>query len=277
MQATALAPRTLTMRRVIELRATAREWWEGTRAADLWLTLAWYDISLRYRGSVLGPWWITISMGIMIMGLGPLYSTIFNIPMSTFFPYVTLGIIFWQYISTTINDGCGCISGAGNFLKQSPFPLSAFVWRITARHIIFTAHHFVIFIPVAIWAGITPNWHTLAFIPGVAIVTLTLHSLAMLLGILCARFQDVTQVVTSTMQMMMFLTPVFWYPEGRVAVAKRLIYNPLYYLLELMRRPLLGEPLEPLFWIVGGSMCVACAVAALLLAAAKRRQLVYWM
>jgi lipopolysaccharide transport system permease protein len=265
------------LRRVHELRATAREWWEGTRAADFWLTLAWYDISLRYRGSFLGPWWITLSMGIMILGLGPLYSTIFDISMSTFFPYVTLGIIFWGFISTTITDGCACIAGAGNFLKQSPFPPSAFVWRIIAKHVIFTAHHFVIFIPVAIWAGVTPNWHTLAFIPGFVIVTLTLHSLALLIGILCARFQDVTQVVTSVMQMLMFLTPVFWYPEGRVAVAKRLIYNPLYYLLELMRRPLLGEPLEPVFWIVGGSMCVACAVAALLLTAAKRRQLVYWI
>jgi lipopolysaccharide transport system permease protein len=265
------------MLRVHGLRATVREWWDGTRAADLWLTLAWYDISLRYRGSFLGPWWITISMGIMILGLGPLYSTIFDIQMSTFFPYVTLGIIFWSFISTTIGDGCGCIAAAGNFLKQSPFPVSAFVWRIIARHLILTAHHFVIFIPVAIWYGVTPNWHTLALIPGIVIVTLTLHSAALVLGILCARFQDITQVVTSTMTMLMFLTPVFWYPEGRVAVAKRLIYNPLYYLLELMRRPLLGEPVEPIFWIVSGSMCVACAVAALLLVNSKRKQLVYWM
>ncbi len=259
------------------LQETVREWWEGVCAADLWLTLAWYDISLRYRGSLLGPWWITLSLGIMIAGLGPLYATLLDIPMWKFIPYLTLGIIFWGYISTSINDGCGCIANAGNFLKQSPFPLSAFVWRVIARHIIFTAHHFVIFIPVAIWAGVTPNLNTLAFIPGFLLVTLTLQSLAMLLGILCARFQDITQVVTSVMQMMMFLTPVFWYPEGRVAIAKRLIYNPFYYLLELMRRPLLGESLEPIFWIVGGSICVASATAALLLTAAKRRQIVYWI
>jgi lipopolysaccharide transport system permease protein len=263
--------------RVQAIRATAREWWEGTRAADLWLTLAWYDISLKYRGSFLGPWWITISMGIMLAGLGPLYAAIFNVPLNKFFPYVTLGIIFWQFISTTINDGCNCIVGAGSYLKQSPFPISAFVWRIVARHVIFTAHHFIIFIPVAIYAGIVPNVHTLAFVPGLLLVILTLQSTALLVGVLCARFRDVIQVITSVMQMMMFLTPVFWFPEGSVQRSKFLLFNPFYYLLELMRRPLLSEPLEPIFWIVGGSLCVTLTVAALVITASKRKQLVYWM
>ncbi|MFM8872635.1 MAG: ABC transporter permease, partial [Phycisphaerales bacterium] len=54
------------------LRGAAQDFVEGTKAWESWLTLAWYDVLLRYRRSMLGPLWITISMGIMLLGIGPL-------------------------------------------------------------------------------------------------------------------------------------------------------------------------------------------------------------
>lgn len=63
-----------------------QDWWAGTRNVELWSTLAWYDIVLRYRRSMLGPLWLTISMGAMLIGMGPLYSTLFNVPINKFFP-----------------------------------------------------------------------------------------------------------------------------------------------------------------------------------------------
>ena len=49
-----------------------RDWWQGTCNVELWSTLAWYDVVLRYRRSVLGPLWITLSMGGLLFGMGPL-------------------------------------------------------------------------------------------------------------------------------------------------------------------------------------------------------------
>ena len=259
------------------LQATIREWWDGTRATHVWLTLAWYDIVLRYRKSMLGPLWITLSMGILLMGMGPLYSLIFGVPLSQFFPYVTLGIVFWRFMSSTITEGCSTVTGAGKFLKQSPYPLSLFTWQMIAKHVIHTAHDALIYVPVALIWGVTPSWHTLAFIPAFLLVVLMLQGLVVTIGILCARFSDFTQIVQSVMQMMMFITPVFWLPEGDVARSRMLTYNPLYYPLELLRRPLLGEPVPAQFWVWSGALCVAACATALTLHAAKRRQLVYWM
>ena len=259
------------------LHATIRDWWDGTRATHVWLTLAWYDIVLRYRKSMLGPLWITLSMGILLLGMGPLYSLIFGVPLSQFFPYVTLGIVLWRFMSSTITEGCATVTAAGKFLKQSPYPLSLFTWQMIAKHVIHTAHDALIFIPVALIWGVTPSWHTLAFVPAFLLVVLMLQGMVVTIGILCARFSDFTQIVQSVMQMMMFITPVFWVPEGDVARSRMLTYNPLYYPLELMRRPLLGEPVPVQFWIWSGALCVAACATALALHAAKRRQLVYWM
>jgi lipopolysaccharide transport system permease protein len=260
-----------------DFEGAAREWWEGTRAAPTWITLAWYDTVLRYRKSILGPLWITLSIGIMLMGMGPLYSLIFGVPLAGYFPYVALGVVFWRFISSTITEGCATVTGAGRYLKQSPFPLSLFTWRMVARHVIHTAHDMLVFIPVALYFGVSPGWHAVAFVPGFLLVVVTLQAAVTVIGIACARFSDFAQIVTSVMQMLMFLTPVFWVPEGDAARNRVLSYNPLYYLLELLRRPLLGQDIPPELWSRAAALCVVTCVAALVLVAMKRRQLVYWI
>ena len=73
-------------------RSPWTDWWDGTRRTDIWWTLAWFYIVLRYRRSMLGPLWLTLSMGAMIGGMGPLYASIFGTELSKFFPHLTLGI-----------------------------------------------------------------------------------------------------------------------------------------------------------------------------------------
>ncbi len=51
----------------------------GIRLWRLAFALGWLDIRLRYRGSMLGPFWLTISTGVMVVALGFLYSALFKI------------------------------------------------------------------------------------------------------------------------------------------------------------------------------------------------------
>ncbi|WP_246149434.1 hypothetical protein [Skermanella pratensis] len=50
--------------------------------------LGWLDIRQRYRRSVLGAFWLTISMGIMVMALGTLYASLFRMDTSDFIPFI---------------------------------------------------------------------------------------------------------------------------------------------------------------------------------------------
>ena len=259
------------------LRGAAQDLVDGTKAWESWLTLAWYDILLRYRRSMIGPLWITVSMGVMLMGIGPLYSMIFGVPVRRFFPYVTLGIIFWQFISTSLIDGCSCISSGGRYLKQSPFPLSEFVWRVVAKHVIQLAHHAVLFVPVAIWFGVPVGVETLAFVPGFLILVGTLHAGCTACGILCARYRDVNQVVISVLQLAMFLTPVFWYPEGDAAGSRLVTWNPCVALLDVVRLPLLGQAVPPGSWAMACGTFAALFALATLLVARCRQRVVYWI
>jgi lipopolysaccharide transport system permease protein len=253
------------------------DWWAGTRKVDLWGTLAWYDIVLRYRRSLLGPWWITLSMGALLLGMGPLYASLFSEPLARFYPHLALGIIFWNFFSTTINDGCQVYIGATAYLKQGNVPRSVFVWRSLARHLLFLLHHLILYLPVAIWAGLHWNPRMLLVLPGLLVVLVNLHALAITLGFLSARFRDVPNIVASSMQLLMFLTPVFWFPDKLPARAKFILYNPLAQLLDVVRLPLLGGlPTRGTLWFLLYFTALNVAVAAFLYASCRRR-VVYWV
>jgi lipopolysaccharide transport system permease protein len=253
------------------------DWWAGTRHVDLWGTLAWYDIVLRYRRSLLGPWWITLSMGAMLLGMGPLYAALFGVPLARFYPHLALGIIFWNFLSTSINDGCQVFIAAAPYLKQGAVPRSVFVWRSLARQLFFLAHHLVLYVPVAIWAGLTLSPQMLLVLPGLLVVVVNLHALSITLGLLSARFRDVPNIVGSTLQLLMFLTPVFWFPEKLPGRARFILYNPLAHLLDMLRLPLLGGyPAPGSVRLLVYFTVLNVAVAAVLYIR-LRRHVVYWV
>jgi lipopolysaccharide transport system permease protein len=230
-------------------RSPWADWWEGTRRTDIWWTLAWFDVVLRYRRSMLGPLWLTLSMGAMIGGMGPLYSSLFGTELSKFFPHLALGIIFWGFFSSVVTESCNAFVGSSNYLKQGYFPISLFVWRSIARNLIQFAHQIVLYVPVALWAGISLSWSALLVIPAMAIAIVNAHALGLLLGLICTRFRDVTQIVTSVMQMLMFLTPVFWLPESLPDRAQYILWNPFAQMLDLLRTPLMGGVAAAHSWL----------------------------
>src|SRR5277367_4257931 len=82
----------------------------------IWGTLAWHDIRQRYRRSVLGPFWFTLSTVIMVTVLGTLYSTLFKQDIRTYLPYLASGLVIWQYLSSCILEGCSAFISNANLI-----------------------------------------------------------------------------------------------------------------------------------------------------------------
>ena len=71
-----------------------RDLWRGWRDyRELWITVGLYDIRKRYRRSLLGPFWITISLGAFILGLSFIYVPLVGGDMNSFLPFVAFGFI----------------------------------------------------------------------------------------------------------------------------------------------------------------------------------------
>jgi homopolymeric O-antigen transport system permease protein len=254
-----------------------RDFYEGVVAWRLWSSLGWSDIKQRYRRSVLGPFWITLSMAVLILVLGYIYSNIFHTDIKTYLPFLSLGFILWGFISTTITESGNAFRESARIIKQVKVPHSIHILRVLWRNFIVLLHTIVIFIPVSLVFALKPNAAILLALPGLALVCVNLAWLELVLAILSTRFRDVPLIVATLVQVTMFATPIMWPVEAlgdRRFIAD---VNPMYHLIELVRAPLLGTTPAPLSWIVAAGMAVAGWIIALALFNRVCRSIVYWL
>lgn len=208
-------------------------------------SLASHDVVSRYRGSILGPFWITLSMGLMVGGIGLLNARLFSQSLEVFIPFVAAGIVFFGTISGIINEGCDTFVHASGMLSQTSLPMFTFVWRTVMRNAIYLVHNLVIVAGVLIWFG---YWRTMdlpAALLGLLFLFVNAAWAGMLAGIASARFRDIPQIVISVMQFAIFMTPIFWEPSRLGKSASFLNFNPFYHMIEAVRAPLLGAHTAP--------------------------------
>lgn len=250
---------------------------DGVRLWRLAWTLAWLDIRLRYRGSVLGPFWLTLSTGVFVGSLGILYAELFHQDVHEYLPFLALSQVLWSFLSVTVGEACVCFTSAEGVIRAVRMPLFVHALRTLARNVVVLAHNVVVIVVVDIIFAIKPGWHALLALPGLAVWGVDTLAISLLLGAFCARFRDITPIVASVMQIAFFLTPVLWLPGmlGRGAVL--LTFNPFYALLEIVRAPFLGTIPSGTIWLSAILYSLAlCAVSWLLFVRARGR-VAFWM
>jgi ABC-type polysaccharide/polyol phosphate export permease len=251
------------------------------RASLQRLGLAWslasHDVVSRYRGSILGPFWITLSMGLMVAGIGLLNARLFHAPLHDFIPFVATGIVFFGAISGTINEGCETFVQASGMLSQTSLPMFTFVWRTLLRNLIYLGHNLVIIVAVLIWFGLWRHMNLPVAVLGLIMLLVNAGWVSMLAGITSARFRDIPQIVASVMQFALFMTPVWW-QSSRLGPGHPLLqFNPFYHMLEAVRAPLLGQHVAPHTYSFLAAMAVLGWALAFGVFTQTRRRIVHYL
>ena len=240
--------------------------------------LGWRDIRQRYRRSSLGPFWLTISMAIMIGTLGLVFGQIFKTPMRDFFPFLTAGIIFWTFISSVLGEGCATFIQSDGIIKQLPIPLFVHVMRMMWRNLLILGHNIVIFPLVVLLIGHAPGWTVLWVVPGLLLLILNMGWMALILGVVCTRYRDLSQIVNSVIQVVFYLTPVMWMPSLLPDRAGALLQiNPFYHLIAMVRDPLLGHVPGLVSWGVFLGTALVGWMLALKFYGRYKHRIAYWL
>jgi ABC-type polysaccharide/polyol phosphate export permease len=249
----------------------------GAARSWMWTALALQDIKLRYRGSVLGPFWLTISTVIMVAAMGAIYSRLFGMELTTYLPYLTIGLIVWQFVSAVVTEGCGTFLQVESVIQQIPIPFSIHAYRGVCRNLIVLAHSFVI-IPVVLLVFPQPlDWHVLESVLGLALLTVNSLWISILLGMVSTRFRDIPPIVASFLQVLFFVTPVFWPLEAAGQWKPILELNPGFAAIDVIRAPLLGQPVTPSSWIILILATLLGSAVTFALFARFRTRIAYWI
>lgn len=266
------------------MRAAFADLLQGARQRELWFMLGLQDIKQRYRRSVLGPFWITIATGVMAAALGLLYSMLFQIPVAKFLPHVTVGLIVWNFISGAIRDGATVFIDNEGLIKQLPAPLSVHVYRLVWRQTLFLGHNLIIWVALICLYPRHLGWEFFLCIPGMALLLLNGVWVAMFFGMVSTRFRDIAPLLESLTQLLFYVTPIVWMTDtledqgGAVSERAKLAQlNPLYHYLEIVRGPMIGQPVEAYHWWIVIGCTVVGVLATVLAMRAWRFRVSYWV
>ena len=240
-------------------------------------SLALLDIKLRYRGSVLGPFWLTLSSAVMIGMMGVLYAELFHMDMHGYFPFLALSIVLWNFMLSSITDSCGSFIEAEAMIRSVRLPMMLHPIRTVLRNLLILGHNVVVIVLVDLILNTWPGWIGLLAIPAFLLWLVVSLAMAVLLGALCARFRDIPPIVGSLMQIAFFVSGVIWQPSQLKGYEWLLAFNPVFSLLEIVRAPLLGQ--VPSLTITASALSYSVVIIGLaaLLFARVRGRIPFWV
>jgi lipopolysaccharide transport system permease protein len=248
---------------------------------SLWLGmfLGWQDVRLMYRRSVLGQFWITLSMAITFAAIGSIFGLIFGTPLASYLPFLGCGLVFFSFYSSLLNDGATSFIVAEQFIRQLPLAPITYFLRTAWRVFFVLLHNLVaLVVLLAIFPqGLSPA--VLLVVPGIVITGVGMAGLGLALAMLATRYRDVPQIVSAVVQICFYVTPIVWQPSGLPEAARELVlrWNPFSHMLQVVRQPLLNV------YPSWGDWATAIGLSAILLVVGvaayrwKRRQLAFWV
>jgi ABC-type polysaccharide/polyol phosphate export permease len=250
----------------------------GLRRWDMWGRLGWRENKRRYRRTVIGPFWSTLSLAVFVVVLGFVWSRLWQQNPQEYMPYLTSGMVVWLLLSVIITEGCNAFIQGEALIKQLRMSYTLLACAVVWRNVIVFGHNLLIFVIVAIYAGLTVRPATLLVIPGLLLFCANAIWIVMLLGIACVRYRDIQQLVTTLLQVAMFVTPVFWSPAQLGPDMQFVVhFNLLYHYIEIVRAPLLGHVPAAETWCAVIGTAVAGWALVFCLFSYFRRRIPYWL
>ena len=156
----------------------------------LWSLLGWLEIRQRYARSKLGPFWLTISMGVIVGSIGVVYGTLFNQNIALYLPMMGIGLVFWGLLTSIINESCMAYINSAGYIRQTATPKLLFMLQVGWRNFLIFIHNFVIVLLLLVVFG-SEDWTTLPlFIPGLVLFILNALWIGQVAGLVSARFRD---------------------------------------------------------------------------------------
>lgn len=266
---------------IVSRRSQDRLWEDCVDSLKLW-RVAWFlakqDVGARFRRSHLGPFWILLNLGIWVGGVGIVYGLMFGLPASQFLPQLMAGIVIWAYVSASLLDSCHSFVAAQGYITQFAFPKQIHILRNwLGQGIIFFAGLSTLLILLLALGQLTISGLSYS-VAGLIIVFLVSLGHNAVFAYVGARYRDLPHALGGVLQIVFLVTPIVFPVSLLKNKGLEWVYqfNPIYYLIDVIRHPLLtGDPaaLESYF----GSFAYLTAVWCLAIIVVRKldRKLVF--
>ena len=274
-----LPERTITGNR-IGLVDSARVFISALLLWRIWYTFGKRDFAMRFRRMRLGVAWQFITLALLLVCIGMIYSQIFKQDVKSFLVFLSCSLILWFYLTASMDAGCYAFVGSEGYIKQLPVPPLTYAFRGFMGTTLAFLLQVPAFFVVKLVFQRTFWWDMLWAIPGLLLFSIAACLHGAILAYLNARIRDFQPAVSALMQLMFYVTPIIITPAQLDGIGhpEIYLYNPQYHLLNIVRGPLLqggGPPL--LSWAVTLGLIGFLLLVLLLLIGRYDRRIVYYL
>jgi ABC-type polysaccharide/polyol phosphate export permease len=170
------------------------------------------------------------------------------------------------------------LQSSSNYFLNQYTSTSAILYAVIYRNLVIFLLNMIFPVFICWGFGIKFTSNTLMSVVGLLLLLITCVWITLVLAIICARFRDIVQIVSSVVQIIFFLTPVLWKPELLPPSSRIIVdWNPFAILLSIVRDPLIGRPVPAAYWGVACMLAFGGLLLTLPFFGRYRRRVVYWL
>jgi lipopolysaccharide transport system permease protein len=225
-------------------RAKRRYWTDLWNYRELFRVLAWRDISVRYKQTVIGAAWALIRPLLTMVVFTILFGKLAKLPSDGTTPYALMvfaGMLPWSFFSTALADASGSLVSNANLISKVYFPrLIVPIASVMSASIDFLIS-FVILAGLMVWYQFTPSWQILLLPAFAAIAFMASIGIGVWITALNVKYRDFRYVIPFILQLGLYVSPV-GFSSSIIPEGWRLLYslNPMVGVIDGFRWCLLG-------------------------------------
>ena len=225
-------------------RADRQYWWDLWRYRELFFILAWRDVAIRYKQTVIGLAWAFVRPFMTMVVFTIVFGKLAKLPTEGAAPYAVLvfaGLLPWTLASSILNDASGSVTGNAQLVSKVYFPRLIIPLATVLVGLIDFCVSLIILAGVLVWYGMMPDWHILLLPVFVVLAVLVAIGPALWAAAMIVKYRDFRFVIPFAVQVGLYVSPV-GFSAKIIPPEWQLIYslNPMVGVIDGFRWAILG-------------------------------------
>ena len=248
---------------VLEAGGADRQYWPDLwRYRELFFILAWRDVAVRYKQTVIGAAWAFVRPFLTMVVFTVLFGSLAKLATTGGTPYAVVvlgGLLPWTLFSAVLADASSSVVSNGNLISKVYFPRMIVPLATVVVGLIDFAVSLSILAGVMIWYGIVPGWQILLLPVFVLLALLTAIGPAIWAASMIVKYRDFRFLIPFALQFGLYVSPV-GFASSVVPERWRLLYslNPMVGVIDGFRWSIIGG--ESPIYLPGFALSMAVVV-----------------
>ncbi len=250
-----------SMRTILEPGRAEKNYWRDLwRYRELFQVLAWRDVSVRYKQTVIGVAWALIRPFLTMVVFTVIFGAVAKLPSEGTAPYALMvfaGMLPWSFFSTALSEASGSLVSNSNLISKVYFPRLIVPTATVVVAFIDFLISFAILVAMMVWYQFLPGWQILLLPVFIVLAFFASLGPGLWITALNVKYRDFRYVIPFIVQFGLYISPV-GFSSSVIPEKWRLLYslNPMVGVIDGFRWCLLGGE-TPIDWRAFGlSMAV---------------------